>query len=197
MVEVGRAGGFIAIHRRIESWPLWQAMSGEHRSVWLSLLLAANWKDSEVWVRSGRLVVKRGQALIAQRTLADRARASHRSVRTALRLLTQEGAVQVTHVATQASRRASLVTIVNYDAYQGEATQEATQARHDQNKGNKEASRSDRNSTEIVSPFVDRRGAVIKLNPDDVLSDWDCDIQGYVPRGLTSHGREVLRARRR
>lgn len=200
-----RPGGFIVLHRRIESWPLWDAMSGEHRMVWLTLLLAANWKNTEVWTRKGRLVVQRGQALVAQRTLADRARVSYRNVRTGMDLLTQEGAIQVAQVPVHGAKTASLVTIVNYEKYQDVAEREDFDSTTDRRKSGAirtrgTSSRSNRLRRSEVHPFVDRHdgeekqgGRVIKLNPDDVLSDWDHQQQRHVQRGLTAHGRDALR----
>lgn len=186
-----RPGGFVVIHRRIESWPLYQAMRAAHRHVWTTLILAANWRDSEVWTRNGRLIVKRGQCLIAQRTLAQRAGATHREVRTALELLTREGAIQTTQVPTQGCRSASLITIVNYEAYQDLPTQGETSPRHDQNQLNQEATDQDRKTRSTHSPSL-KEGRVIKLNPDDVLSDWDHETQSYRTRGLTAHGKSRL-----
>jgi biotin operon repressor len=197
--DAERPGGFIVLHRRIESWPLWQAMNAEHRHIWTTLLLAANWKNSEVWTRKGRLVIQRGQALIAQRTLAERAGASRQNVRTAIEMLTSEGAIQVTQVPVHGAKTASLITIVNYEKYQAVEERDDFDATASQPKSNPirtrgTSSRSDRFRRSEVHPSVDRgEGRVIKLNPDDVLSDWDHQQQRHVPRGITAHGRERLR----
>ena len=198
-MDSDRPGGFIVLHRRIESWPLWQALSGEHRMVWVTLLLAANWKNTEVWTRKGRLVVQRGQALIAQRTLAERAAVSRKNVRTAIELLTREGAIQVAQVPTQSSKTASLVTIVNYEKYQAVEEREDFDVTADRPKSG--PIRTSRTSYSLstqnlktVPPFDTRAGGrVIKLNPDDVLSDWDHQQQRHVQRGLTAHGRDAIR----
>ena len=197
-----RPGGFIVLHRRIESWPAWQAMRAEHRHIWTTILLAANWKNTEVWTRKGRLVVQRGQALIAMRTLAKRAGASLQNVRTTLDLLTREGAIQVTQVPIHGARTASLLTIVNYEKYQAVEEREDFDATADQHKSN--TIRTSRTSSSLspqnlnTLPPSDTRavGRVIKLNPDDVLSDWDHQQQRHVPRGLTAHGRDALRGRK-
>jgi hypothetical protein len=103
-------------------------MTAEHKIVWVELILAANWKPSVAWTRIGRLVIQRGQALITQRGLAELAGVSRKNVRTALELLTQEGAIQVAQVPTRTSRHASLITIVNYEKYQDVPEREAPPA---------------------------------------------------------------------
>ena len=125
-----REAGFIVLHRRVRSWPLWQSMTAEHKIVWVELILAANWKPSVAWTRVGRLVVQRGQALITQRKLAELAGVSRKNVRTALDLLTHEGAIQVAQVPTRTSRHASLITVVNYEKYQTPPEREAPPSGH-------------------------------------------------------------------
>ena len=183
-------------------------MNGEHRMVWLTLLLAANWKNTEVWTRKGRLVVQRGQALLAQRTLAERSGVSRRNVRTALDMLTSEGAIQAAQVPVHGAKTASLITIVNYEKYQDVAEREDFDSAEERPKSGPirtrgTSSRSNRLRRSEVHPFVDRHdgeekqgGRVIKLNPDDVLSDWDHQQQRHVQRGLTAHGRDALKGRK-
>lgn len=166
-----REAGFIVLHRRMLSWPLWQRLGAEHRLVWLYLLFSANWKNSEVWTRKGRLVVQRGQAFVAQRTLAKEAGVSYRNVRTALELLTQEGAIQVAQVPTYASRTASLVTIVNYEKYQNVAERDDFERRPKRRKGGPIRTRGTTNypDPEIsspVSPSVERGDVGVLLCPE-------------------------------
>jgi DNA replication protein DnaD len=127
-----RQEGFVVLHRRIQTWPLWQAMRLDQRMIWVELILAANWKASEVWVRGGRLIVQRGQVLLDQRAFAARIGASRQNVRTVLKLLTQEGAIQLTLTRTITGKKATLVTIVNYEKYQDVPEREEKRGRRSQ-----------------------------------------------------------------
>src|SRR5512147_1877976 len=118
MADDGREGGFIKAYRQWESSPAVQALSAEGEVVWLRLLFAANWRDTEVILRSGPFLVRRGQALIAERTLAERARVSRKVVRTALARLVLSGSISVKQVSAFSGPRINLVTILNYDRFQ-------------------------------------------------------------------------------
>lgn len=113
-----RERGFIVIHRRIKSWPLWRSMTANQRSVWTEMLLAANWAPSEVWVGGKRVAVPRGAFIDTQETLAEEAKVSRKVVRQAFDHLLAEGAITRAAVGRQSGRDVMLTTIVNYDKYQ-------------------------------------------------------------------------------
>jgi hypothetical protein len=130
-VNDGREGGFIKVARQWESSPVTCSLSAEGEVVWLRLLFAANWKDSEVMLRTGRRTVARGQALISEASLAQRARVGRQVVRTALRILSLHGTIICEEVQPLGNPRARLITIPNYDRFQGveiEPTQGSTAA---------------------------------------------------------------------
>jgi hypothetical protein len=118
-----REGGFIVLHRRIRSWPLWHFMSAEQRMVWVQILLDANWKDSEAWMGTHRFTVKRGQLIHSERTLAKNAGVGRQVVRTTIEKLLTEGAItrhpvnipEATHEATHIPH---ILTVCNYSRYQ-------------------------------------------------------------------------------
>jgi hypothetical protein len=112
-----REGGFIVLHRRIRSWPLWHFMSAEQRMVWVQILLDANWKDSEAWDGAERFVVKRGQMIHSENTIAASAGVSRKVVRTAIAKLITEGAVD-RKPALGRAHGPHLLTVVNYSKYQ-------------------------------------------------------------------------------
>jgi hypothetical protein len=119
-------------------------------------------------------------------------------VRTTLELLTREGAIQVTQVPTYQSRTASLLTVVNYDRYQDVTERDDFDEQPVQHKSNTirtrgtSSSLSPQNLNTVPPSDTRGEGRVIKLNPDDVLSDWDYQQQRHVPRGLTLRARERL-----
>lgn len=108
-----REGGFIKIHRRIESWDLWRHLRADQRMVVVTLLLMANWKDSHAWAGKKRFEVKRGQVLASYSTIAKRAGTTIQVVRTTVALLRAAGFLN-----TEPNTHKSLLTISNYCRYQ-------------------------------------------------------------------------------
>lgn len=113
-----RERGFIVVHRRLKSWPLWRAMTANQRVVWLEMLLAANWAPSEVWVGGQRITIARGSFIDTQDTLAAEAKVSRKVVRQTFDHLLAEGAIKRATLGRQSGRDVMLTTIVNYDKYQ-------------------------------------------------------------------------------
>lgn len=129
--------GYILINRRIRLWRLWPGITGSVYSkseAWLDLLFDTNWKDSNS-AEAGE--IKRGQALISQRTLAERWCWSRSKVRSflaglqlnkeiALYILPKKRATkratlpqnQNQKKSYQKDHLISLITICNYDRYQ-------------------------------------------------------------------------------
>lgn len=111
--------GWIKLHRSISDCWLWD--NPEYLRAWIDLLLVANHKEGKS-ERNGDIVkVQRGQVLISYRKLAERWGWGIRSVRTFLKLLENDEKAkrQTTHSYT-------LITLVNYDFYQCEPTQQPT-----------------------------------------------------------------------
>lgn len=96
--------GFIKLFRSFTSWHLYKSQNV--KAVFIHLLLIANYQDNES--------LKRGQCKITLRSLADSLGLTVQNIRTALGTLTK--AQVITQVATQ---RYIIVTICNYEEYQG------------------------------------------------------------------------------
>ena len=112
---MGSRNGFITLDRSIlDSW-VWQLTPGQ-RCVWLTMLADARWKAEPAKIRfQGILIeVKRGELWTTERTLAKRAGVTRKVVRTALRVLREDGAIR----AQERAHLGTLVTITNYDRYQ-------------------------------------------------------------------------------
>ena len=123
--------GFIKIHRKILEWEWWE----NHNTLILFLycLLAANWKDGKFEGHT----IKRGQFVTSYPTLAKKTKLSVRNVRTALKHLISTGCLTV-----KSYSKFSVVTVINYDAYQTSDTEDDRQVT-----GNRQAS--DRQVTTI------------------------------------------------
>ena len=100
--------GFILIDRKIQDWKWWH--NGTGRSMWLYLLIEANWKEGYL---SDGTCVPRGSLARSLRRMADESGYSVNTVRYWLKKFTEEGAISVstTHGYT-------VINILKYGDYQ-------------------------------------------------------------------------------
>lgn len=127
-------GGFIKLHRSLHDHFVWRDYGKE----WIDLLLLAAWKDTEVTARGVVVPIGRGQLLASNRFLATRWRWSIGKVQRFLALL-EDADMIVVEAEHEWSRAGQIVTISNYDDYQGDTqtdtqtgTQTGTQANEKQ-----------------------------------------------------------------
>lgn len=133
---------WIKINRNILDWR-W-VRSPVTLSVWMHLLLKANYKDTEI----GKDVVRRGEVYLAQDLLANDIGITKKQLRTALEHLKETGEIR----ATRKIGKVVVISIPNYDRYQGEGQQ----------KGNMRAS--ERATTEPTQPIE-------KSTTESILAD--------------------------
>ena len=107
--------GWIKIYRKLEDNVLWKNNEPfDRRSAWIDLLLMANYEDSECLFDGKPFTVKRGQVLTSVRKLGVKWSWSKDRVLHFLRLLESTG------MCTKSSNnKRTLITIVNYEIYQG------------------------------------------------------------------------------
>ena len=125
--------GFVKIHRQLVSWGWYQ----DHvvKDLFLHLILTANFREQE-WM--GRTIGP-GQVVTSYAHLARDLGFSVKQIRTALEKLKRTG-----EVASEATNRYTVVTIVNWEKYQlteeAAASEEASkEANEGQTEGNQEA----------------------------------------------------------
>jgi len=113
--QLQTTNGFIKIYRSILNWEWYDDVNTSR--LFLHLLYTVNWKDG----RWRGQVIKRGQRITSLAKLAEETNLSVKKIRIALQHLetTQE-------VTCQRTRRWTLVTVENYDKYQGYDEQEGT-----------------------------------------------------------------------
>ena len=104
---MNKAGGYIAIHRRITDWEWFKDSHTVH--LFLYLLVSANFADAKFLGKK----IKRGQVVTSLAHLAENTGLSIQNVKTALRHLILTG--EVTNVS---NRQYRIITIVKYDEYQ-------------------------------------------------------------------------------
>ena len=110
--------GWIQLHRQLQSNPLWTCESFTRGQAWVDLLLMANHKDTFFYKRDIKISVKRGQVGRSEVELADRWKWSRSKVRKFLKDLEKEQQIE-----QQKTNVTQLLTIKNYDKYQGKEQQ--------------------------------------------------------------------------
>ena len=101
--------GYIKIYRSFKDWE-WYGNANTTR-LFLHILLTVNYKD----VMVGDLLVKRGQGLYTTKGLAEELGMSEKMVRTSLEHLKRAENLAITRRSKN-----SLITVLNYEWYQGE-----------------------------------------------------------------------------
>lgn len=101
--------GYIRLYRSLRDWE-WYGNANTMR-LFIHLLITVNYKDAQV----GDLVVKRGQGLYTIKSLAEELGMSEKMVRTSLEHLKRAETLAITRRSKN-----SLITVLNYEWYQGE-----------------------------------------------------------------------------
>jgi len=115
--------GWIKLHRKLSSDPLWTTEKFTRGQAWVDLLMLANHKYNFFYLRDHKIEVERGQVGYSQNKLAERWKWSRNKVRKFLKDLEKEQQVK-----QQPSRSCSIITILNYTNYQGNGQQLEQQA---------------------------------------------------------------------
>ncbi len=113
--------GYILIHRKIFENSLYFAEIFSKIQAWIDLLLIANHSSRKVDIRGNLVIVNRGQVARSENSLAERWRWSRGKVRRFLKILVAEGMI-----VQQKTPSITLISIVNYDAYQSNKTTDRT-----------------------------------------------------------------------
>lgn len=100
--------GWIKVHREMLAWEWYQ--DANTMRVFLHLLLTANYEDKKY----KGVLIKRGQCMISVKKLSEDLRQTVRQTRTALDHLKSTGEVTI-----ESTNKFSLITITNYEKFQG------------------------------------------------------------------------------
>lgn len=107
--------GWIKLHRKILNCVIWTSKEPFcKRAAWIDLLLLANHSDKTILFNGEMITIKRGQVLTSIRALAERWHWSVNKVSRFLRDMTL-----LSMVIKDSDRYRTLLTIVNYEVYQG------------------------------------------------------------------------------
>jgi len=105
--------GWILIHRMVQEKAIWQSINDWRLAE--TILMNVNWKDGEFQTSNGgKIIVKRGQMVTGIRDLSGLSGLSIQSVRTSL-----EHLKRLEFLTREPTHPGSVVTVCNYDTYQG------------------------------------------------------------------------------
>lgn len=107
--------GYILLYRNIQDHWLWTSNKPfDDRSAWIDLLMLANHETKKIGFNKGFIYVKRGQYLTSQRKLSERWGWSRDRTNRYIKRLKMDGMLY-----TDCDTHKTLLTIVNYDNFQG------------------------------------------------------------------------------
>lgn len=114
-----KKGGWILIYRQI--WDNWIWEDPKKLKWWIDLLLLANHKDKDIFIKGKVVTIKRGQYFTSTGNLARRWKTSRGTVIRFLRLLNDTAMVTI-----DGTGDGTTLTIVNYDKFQDWRTANGT-----------------------------------------------------------------------
>jgi len=113
--------GYVKLHRQLIESDFWASEPFTKPQAWVDLFSLANHKPGRIWIRGIEIFVNRGQTAVSELTLTKRWKWSRNKVRNFLKWLKKEQQIE-----QQKTRVTSLITIINYDQYQGNDTTNET-----------------------------------------------------------------------
>lgn len=116
--------GWIKVYRKIEDCPIWFDEKFDRGHAWIDLLLMANHRPKTIFFENNPMVIGTGQILTSVRKLSARWGWNKDTTLKFLRLLEDQKMI-----LRDSNSRRTLLTIVNYELYQGhEDTEQDTQS---------------------------------------------------------------------
>ena len=115
--------GYVKLWRRLKDADFWASEKFSRPQAWVDLVMLANFKDTFFRVRGQRVDVKRGQLAYSEVTLSERWKWSRGKVRRFLKELESETEQKIEQ---QKNNITTLITIINYELYQGDNTANGT-----------------------------------------------------------------------
>lgn len=115
--------GWVSVYRKIEDDWIWDDKPFARGQAWIDLLLMANHENKKIFFNGEPVEVKRGQRITSIKQLCQRWGWSNNKVKKFLKTLEQDNKI----ILEIAPRKATTITIVNYNLYQDDASGKAPQ----------------------------------------------------------------------
>ncbi|AHK11851.1 hypothetical protein S349_61 [Shewanella sp. phage 3/49] len=109
--------GWIMLHRKILD--NWVSQEPEMLAVWIRILLEANHTDTKRMFNGCHIEIKRGQLIFGLNAFSLKSGVSESKVRRYIKLLEKDGMIN-----RLKTNKYSLISIVNFDSYQGDNSQD-------------------------------------------------------------------------
>lgn len=113
--------GYIKLYRQIFENELWTEKPFSRAQAWIDLLLKANYAAKKCVIKGKSITIKRGQLLRAEDSLAEDWGWSRGKVRRFLSYLVKKG-----NISKNGTALGTLITIENYETFQGEQPERST-----------------------------------------------------------------------
>lgn len=143
--------GYIKLHRQIQDCWIWDSGKFDKRSAWIDLLMLANHRDKKLVFNGKPVVITRGQFMTSIRKLAVRWEWSTSTVFDFLKILEADNMIK-----RESDNHRTLLTIINYEVYQGAPNTNQTQTEHQSN--------ANRTQTETTKEYKNIRNKEFKEN---------------------------------
>ena len=125
--------GYIKLHRQIQDCWIWDTGKFDKRSAWIDLLMLANHHDKKLIFNGEPVVITRGQFMTSIRKLAIRWDWSTSTVFDFLKILEDDNMIK-----KESDSHRTLLTIINYEVYQGVPNTDQTLTEHQSNANRKQ-----------------------------------------------------------
>lgn len=143
--------GYIKLHRQIQDCWIWDSGKFDKRSAWIDLLMLANHRDKKFMFNGKPVVITRGQFMTSIRKLAVRWEWSTSTVFEFLKILEDDNMIK-----KESDSHRTLLTIINYEVYQGVPNTDQTLTEHQSN--------TNRTLTETTKEYKNIRNKEFKEN---------------------------------
>lgn len=180
--------GWIAIHRQIEDCFLWKEKPFDRKSAWIDLLLMAGYQDTEILFDGKVLKLKAGERITSMKKLGKKWGWSYSKVKKYLDLLQDAGMILY-----KTSNKATQITIVNYNVYQGFLQDKEEQKRN--RKGTEEDQKRTNNNINNINNIYDDD---IPIHNVSIYTETLQDVTGktisssQIEKFIRSHGADKM-----
>jgi predicted transcriptional regulator len=166
--------GFINLHRKIQySW-LWS--KPEYFQWFTAMLFKANYKNIKAVFEGNLKEIERGSFITSIRKLsAELPQCSEQKLRTFLRILEKDKIIKITNP----SKKATQITIINYDSYQYDQQGDNTKKTHEQHADNTQATQPDDKNQHNENTVKQQKSTQKKSfeTSDKQVSSEDCSFK--------------------
>lgn len=147
-----KSKGYVSLHREVMDHWLWEDKPFARGQAWIDLIMLASWKDEPFQSSKRQLVnAERGKIYKSIKMLSDRWGWSWDKTRAFLKLLEQDGMIQI-----ETGTNGATITLVNYGKFQNQvgANRERIESKSRTNRERIETCNKDNNINKVNNPLL-------------------------------------------